>query len=285
MNQKLRLAVLLAAAAVVPASAQSSMEAFAVSGGARFDAAMMGISQGQFKPMISDQKPRPTPDVVDGWEKELKRNATVLTIADVQPLTSGAVAQFELASALNVHLKTNLRYQLNGRTVWFSGAFDRSQKPYVTVLVDGVTARYYDVKALLNDDQHLAINGQGYTLSLSPNIFHRMKSTINLKADNGRDSVRFSVQDMLDAVGSVGQPLNLGSVPYRFYYSDGLNGTTADPSARMFVFIAGNSKDFHVFLVPESSVPSDRLGVYQMFNGVRVGLVNRGGRLEVYENP
>jgi hypothetical protein len=288
MNLKIRLAVLMAAVLIAPAAAQSSLEAFSASGGARFDAALMGISGGQFRPTASmrdAQSPRPSPAMVDGWENEMKRTAVVVEAAGVSAATAGPLVEFDLASTLNTHLKTGLRYQLNGRTVWFSGAFDRAQKPYVSVLVDGVTARYYDVKALLNQDQRLTINGQPYTLSLSPNIFHKMKSTINLRADNGRDSARFSVQDMLDAVGSVGQPLNLGGVPYRFYYADGLNGGTSDPTARMFVFIAGNSKDFHVFLVPESSVPSDRLGVYPMLNNARVGLVSRGGRLQVYENP
>jgi hypothetical protein len=284
MNQIIGRAVLLAAALSVPAAAQPGSEALVLSAGARFDAAVMGIAPGPFRPLGADDK-LPA-DQAAGWEKDLRDTTAVPALTGFRAAAAGPAADFDLAAALNSHLKTNLRYQLSGRTVWFSGAFDRAQKPYVSVLVDGAAPRYFDVKALLNQDQHLSIAGQAYTLSLSPNIFHRMKSTINLKKDaNAREAARFSVQDMLDAVAGSGRPVALSDQSYKFYYADGLNGGSADPASRMFVFIAGSSSDFHVYLIPESSVPADRLGVFQMLNGKRVGLVNRGGRLQVFENP
>jgi hypothetical protein len=284
MNQTICRAVLLAAALNAPTAAQAGLEMTAFSGGARFDAAVMGMTGAQFRPLTEDGKLRP--EQAAGWEKDLSKKSAVLTLTDYRVESAGPVADYDLAGALNSHLKTNLRYQLSGLTVWFSGAFDRSQNPSVSVLVDGYMPRYFDVKALLNQDQRLYVGSQIYTLSLSPNIFHRMKSTINLRNEsNSREQAGFSVQDMLDAVGRSGQPLTLSDQTYRFYYADGLNGGAADPSARMFVFLMGDSLDFHVFLIPASSVPTDRLGVYQMFNGKRIGMVNRNGRLQVYENP
>ncbi|MDE2141422.1 MAG: hypothetical protein KGL74_13000 [Elusimicrobia bacterium] len=284
MNQTICRAVLLAAALSATAAAQSGPEILSVSAGARFDAAIMGMSGARFRPQGADG--RLPSDEAAGWVKELREKSAVLTLTGYQAAVAGPAADFDLASALNSHLKTNLRYQLSGRTVWFSGAFDKGQKPYVSILVDGYQPLYFDVKALLNQDQRLYVGNQIYTLSLSANIFHRMKSSIILKNEsNSREFAKFSVQDMLDAVERSGRLLHLSDQDYRFYYSDGLNGGKADPAARMFVFIAGSSSDFHVFLIPADSVPSDRLGVFQMFNGKRVGLTNRNGHLEVYENP
>ncbi|MFI5347175.1 MAG: hypothetical protein ACHQ51_12450 [Elusimicrobiota bacterium] len=286
MNQTICRAVILAAALSATASAQSG-ESLAFSGAARFDAAIMGMTGAKFRPAGVDG--RLPADEAAGWTKDLSDKSSVLRMTEFRMESAdaaGPVGDYELAGALNSHLKTNLRYQLSGRTVWFSGAFDRAQKPYVSVLVDGYGPLYFDVKALLNQDQRLYVGSQIYTLSLAGNIFHRMKSTISLTNEaNSREAARFTVQDMLDAVGRSGQPLKLSDQAYRFYYADGLNGGKPDPSARMFVFITGSSSDFHVFLIPESSVPGDKLGVFQMFNGKRVGLVTRKGRLQVYENP
>ena len=154
MNQTICRAVLLAAALTASASAQSGPEFLYHSAGARFDAAIMGMTGAQFRLPGADG--RLPADQADDWVKDLREKSAVLTLTDYRVTAAnaaGPAAEYDLAAALNSHLKTNLRYQLSGHTVWFSGAFDRSQKPYVSVLVEGYAPLYYDVKALLNQDQ------------------------------------------------------------------------------------------------------------------------------------
>lgn len=280
MNQlTLRTAVVVAAFSV-SAAAQPLPEAFSAAGAARFDAAM-AMPGSQFRPTLSGGAPVLTAEEAAGFDKELDDTTSLVRASGFVAAAPALTSQLDLASLLNRHLKTRLHYTLSGRSVWFSGAFDRGQKPFVSVLVDGQAARYFDVKALLNQDQRVFVGGTPYTLSLSANIFHKMKSTISLKNDaNSRETARFSVQDMLDAVSAAGEPVNFSDQQYRFYYADGVDG-----GGRMFVFIYGNTKDFHVYLIPEALVPSDKLGVFKMFNDKRVGLAQQNGRLSVYENP
>ncbi len=281
MNQTIGRAAFLAAALAMPAAAQTGLESLSVSGGARFQAAAFAVAPGAFRPTLPAGAPR-----LDGFSSaafadELLNSSEILKALSFRPASPTAVATLDLAALLNRHLKTNLRYTLSGRTVWFSGAFDAQQNPFVSILVDGSAPRYFNVKALLDADQSLIVGGANYTLSLSPNIFHKMKSTINLKNDaNSRETARFSVQDMLDAVSAAGQALALSDQSYKFYYADGVSG-----GGRMFVFIYGDSRNFHVYLVPENQVPTGRLGVFSMFNGKRVGLALNAGTLQVYENP
>jgi len=284
MKQTISRAAALAVALVVPAAAQPASEIAAVAGAAHFQSSF-GLFAVPFRPTQSPGMPPLTADDKAQWERELGERTSMPGAGALGAAAAPApAANLDLAALLGRHLKTNLRYALSGRTVWFSGAFDRAQKPYVSVLVDGAAPRYFDVKALLDREQRLSVGGAAYTLSLSPNIFHRMKSTINLKNDsNAREAARFTVQDMLDAVAAAGEPVRFSDQQYRFYYADGVGaGATSE---RMFVFIYGGTKDFRVYLVPESAVPTDRLGVFSLFNGKRVGLARRAGRLEVYENP
>ena len=281
MSQTIRRAVLLAAAFAVPAVAQNSPEALSVSAGARFSAISLSAVSGSFRPTLSAGAPQLDAAAASTFADGLLNSAEVLKALSFRAASPKSAATLDLAALLNRHLKTTLRYSLSGRTVWFSGAFDAQQNPFVSVLVDGASPLYFNVKALLNNEQHLSIGGAKYTLSLSPNIFHKMKSTINLKNDsNSREAARFSVQDMLDAVSAAGQPVALTDQAYKFYYADGVSG-----GGRMFVFICGGCSDFHVYLVPESSVPADRIGVFTMFNGKRVGLAHTQAGLQVYENP
>jgi hypothetical protein len=281
MNQTIRRAVLLTAALAMPAAAQSGAESLAVAAAARFQAVSLEAASGGFRPTLSAGMPRLAQGADDDFMGELRSSASLLAPASVQARGVAQAGELDLAALYNRHLKTSLRYQLSGRTVWFSGAFDAGQKPFVSVLVDGSSPLYFDVKALLNTDQHLSVGGVLYTLSLSPNIFHKMKSTINLKNDtNSREAARFSVQDMLDAVSAAGVPVGLSGQPYKFYYADGVGAPQ-----RMFVFIYGNSKDFHLFLIPESQVPADSMGVFTLFDGRRVGLSRAGNNLKIYENP
>lgn len=275
MITTIRRAVLLAAALAAPAAAQSAAEA-------GFNAAAFGARAAAFRPTLSAEMPALTPADVEEFKAGLKDSTTLVQAASFRAAGASLVAAVDLAPILNQHLKTSLRFTLGGRTVWFSGAFDRQQNPFVSVLIDGYRPMYFNVKALLDQDQRIAIGSSNYTLSLSANIFHKMKSKINLvNDDNSRDAARFSVQDMLDAVDAAGRPVALSDQSYKFYYADGVGGSTE----KMFVFIYGNSHDFHVFLVGENSVPSDKLAVFQMFNGKRVGLAKRDGKLEIYENP
>jgi hypothetical protein len=281
MNQTMRHAVLLAAALAVPAAAQNTAESFAVSAGARFQAASLEALSSGFRPTNSAGMPKLDERGAADFTGELRDSASVVAPASFSSVVAAQSADLELASLFNRHLKTSLRYQLSGRTVWFSGAFDAAQTAYVSVLVDGDAPVYFNVKALLNTDQHLNVGGAHYTLSLSPNIFHKMKSTISLKNDaNSREAARFTVQDMLDAVSAAGVAVGVSGQSYKFYYADGVGG-----GQRMFVFIYGDSKDFHVFLIPENQVPADRMGVFTLFGGKRVGLAHRGTSLQVFENP
>lgn len=283
MKTTIRRAAAFAVVLAVPAAAQPGPEALSMTAAARFESAFT-LSAMPFRPTQSAGAPRLTADEAEQWARDLGDKATVIAAGELRAAAASPAlaADLDLALLLNAHLKTRLRFVLSGRAVWFSGAFDRAQKPYVSVLVEGAAPRYFDVKALLNQEQHLSVGGAAYTLSLSPNIFHKMKSTINLKNDgDARQAARFSVQDMLDAVAAAGRTVRFSDQQYQFYYADDLSAA----GARMYVFIYGSSKDSHVYLVPESLVPSDKLGVFKMFADKRVGLARRGGRLEVYENP
>lgn len=278
MKQRPLLAALLAGLLAAPAAAAPAPEAVWASGAARFEAslAMSGVS---FRPVQYAGAPRPTAAERDAFLKALDGSATLLRSSEFAATAPTLSADLELAPLLDRHLKTRLHFVLNGRSVWFSGAFDRSQKPFVSVLVDGQAPRYFDVKALLNQDQAVSVGGAPFTLSLSANIFHRMKSTIKLQSDSTGQNARFSVQDMLDAVAVAGSPVRFSDQTVQFYYSNGLDG------GRMFVFIFGDAKDFHVYLVPEDMVPADKLAVFSMFGDKRVGLARQDGRLRIYENP
>jgi hypothetical protein len=277
MNQTIRRAVLLAAVLAVPAAAQYSAESLSASAGARFEAITFQAASSGFRPTVSDERPKLDEREVS---KELRDSSSVLAPGSFRRRASAPAAELELPALLNRHLKTSLRYQLSGRTVWFSGAFDAAQNPYVSILVEGSAPLNFNVKDLLDAEQSLSIGGARYTLSLSPNIFHKMKSMLNLRNDeNAREVARFSVQAMLDAVYDAGLPVAFAGQSYKFYYADGVDGE------RMFVFISGDTKDFHVYLVPENQVPADRLGVFTMYGGVRVGLAHRGSSLQIYENP
>ncbi|HXT00993.1 MAG TPA: hypothetical protein VN915_09985 [Elusimicrobiota bacterium] len=287
MNQTIRRAVLrtaaLASLAMISpfAAAQAGPEALSVAAEARFQTAALEAGSVSFRPTLSAGMPRLAQGADEEFLGELQGAASLLTPGAFHVLGAAQAGEMDLAALYDRHLKTSLRYQLSGKTVWFSGAFDASQNPFVSVLVDGSAPLYFNVKALLHADQHLVVNGARYTLSLSPNIFHKMKSTINLKNDaNSREAARFSVQGMLDAVSASGAPVTLSGEAYRFYYADGVGA-----SSRMFVFICGSTSDFHVYLIPETKVPAEKMGVFSLFGGKRVGLSRAGQALRIYENP
>lgn len=282
MKQTIRPAVLaMFAVLAVSAAAQTGPEALSVAAGARFQAVSLEAGAMSFRPTLSAGMPRLAQGAEEEFLGELHGAASILTPGAFRPRDAAQASELDLAALYDRHLKTSLRFQLSGKTVWFSGAFDAGQNPFVSVLVDGSAPLYFNVKALLHTDQHLNVGGARYTLSLSPNIFHKMKSTINLKNDaNSREAARFSVQDMLDAVSASGAAVSLSGRAYKFYYADGVGA-----AQRMFVFITGGGSDFHVFLIPETQVPADRMGVFSLFGGKRVGLSRAGATLRIYDNP
>ena len=286
MNQMIRRAVLLAAALAMPAAAQNTAEGLAASASARFEAFTFQAASSGFRPTVSADKPQLDKRAAADFLGELRDSESLLAPASYRTAGETPQIELELASLLNRHLKTSMRYQLSGRSVWFSGAFDASQTAYVSVLVDGAAPRYFNVKALLDNEQHLSFGGANYTLSLSPNIFHKMKSVINLTNDaNSDEGAHFSVLDTLDAVLASGLAVNLSGQAYKFYYVDGADGFAGFGGGRMFVFIHGGSRDFHVFLIPENQVPADRIGVFALQGGRRIGLARRGAGLQLFENP
>lgn len=288
MNQTIRRAAgrIAALAVLAPlalsAAAQSSPEALSVAAGLRFQAVSLEAGSARFRPTLSAGMPRLEQRAEVEFLGELNGAASLLSPGAFRSLGAAQTGELDLPALYNRHLKTSLRYQLSGRTVWFSGAFDAGQNPFVSVLVDGAAPQYFNVKALLHTEQHLIVGGARYTLSLSPNIFHKMKSTINLKNDaNSREAARFSVQQMLDAVSAAGTPVTVSGQAYRFYYANGVGD-----GQRMFVFICGGGSDFHVFLIPESRVPvADRMGVFTLYGGRRAGLSRAGATLRIYDNP
>jgi hypothetical protein len=284
MVPALRRAVLLAAALAVPAAAQNASEPLSAAGAARFEAAALEPSAGRFRPAApaaAAEDPGIAAQIADSWVDDLRRSIESLRSLARLLAEPKSIADLELAPLLNRNQKTSLHYTLSGRGVWFGGSFDHSQNPFVSILVDGAAPVYHNVKDLVHRSQKVAVGGTSYTLSLSPNIFHKLKSSINLRNDsNSREGAGFTVSDMLDAVSAAGQPLTVAGQPYKFYYGDGVNG---DP--RMFVFVHGSASDLHVYLVPEGSVPADAIGVFALHDGQRVGLSRRAGRLSIFENP
>jgi hypothetical protein len=281
MNQTIRRAVLLTATLAMSAAAQTSPESLSIAAGARFQTAELEAGSMSFRPTLSAGMPRLAQGADEQFLGELQGAASLLTPGAFRPRGAAQSSELDLGPLFNRHLKTSLRYTLSGRTVWFSGAFDEAQNPFVSVLVEGSAPLYFNVKALLHTDQHLNVGGAHYTLSLSPNIFHKMKSTINLKNDaNSREAARFSVQSMLDAVSAAGASVSVSGQAYKFYYANGVGD-----GQRMFVFICGGGSDFHVYLIPEAKVPADRMGVFTLFGGKRAGLSHAGTSLRIYENP
>ncbi|MDE2490557.1 MAG: hypothetical protein KGM24_06890 [Elusimicrobia bacterium] len=278
MRQTLVLAV-LAAALAAPVAAQTSLEALSAASGARFSAAFPASAAFRPSRALLDAA------AVSNLEEELRGRTTLLQADSAESAAAAPAADVELAPLLNRQLKTSLRWVLNGRTVWFGGAFDSKQNAYVSITVDGSAPLYFYVRGLLDQEQSVSIGGRSYTLSLSANIFHKLNSKIVLTDDASGREIRFSIQDMLNAISAVGAPVRLSDQAYTVYYTDGVDGGRANPSARLFDFVYNQNGNFHVYLIPETSVPSDRLAVFSMFNGKRVGLVARGGRLQVYENP
>jgi hypothetical protein len=197
------------------------------------------------------------------------------------------VASLDLGALLNRQLKTQLKYSLGGKDVWVSGAFDRAQNAYVSILVDGPEAVFYNVKGLLDKEETVSAGTNKYTLRLSPNVVNQMKSEIVLEnKDNEDDVVRITLKKMLDAVGAVGDMAKVGAQTYKVFYTDDIKNGRVDKTEKTITFILTEPNgEIHVFLIPAELVPLDKIAVFKMFNNGRVGLTQKDGKLKVYENP
>ena len=271
-----KLPILVLCLIATRAFAQSGPEAISVLGEARFAAAVSGFTHGQFRPVGCAVAP------ADSGEF----SAAVLSPIQFQTRRAAPSIEMDLTLMLNRHAKTSLRYQLSGRTVWFSGTFNHEKTAYGSILVEGQAPMYFDVKALLNRDETVTIGGTNFTISLSPDIFNKLNSKIVVKNDStGNEDARFSVKNMLDAVSAVGQAVVLSDRAYKVYYGYDLKNGRVDKDARLIMFIYGSGQDAQLYLIPEEQVPADRVGVFKMFKDQRVGLSRKDGRLQVYSNP
>lgn len=214
-------------------------------------------------------------------------SAALVATVDPGAAAPAPASEIELAALLNKQLKTSLQYTLGGKTVWVGGAFDRSQNAYVSILVDGEAARFYNVRSLLDREQDLAIGTGRYKLFLQPNVINQMRSEIILEnAADEDDKVRITLKRMMDSAGQAGHAVTLGTQAYRVFYSDDVVNGQANPANKVFTFLLVDARgEIHVFLIPAELVTSDRIAVFKMYEDKRVGLQQVGGRLRIYENP
>jgi len=201
--------------------------------------------------------------------------------------TAAQVGDIDLATLLNKQLKSPLKYSLGGKDVWIYGAFDRQQNAYVSILVDGSEAVFFNVKGLLDKEEQVTAGTGKYKLYLSPNVINQMKSEIVLEnAANEDDKTRVTLKKMLDGVGASGASVAVAGQSYKVFYTDDIKAGRVDKSAKSFTFILTEaSGEIHVFLIPAELVPGDKIAVFKMFNNARVGLQQKDGKLKVYENP
>lgn len=219
----------------------------------------------------------------------IKINGAMIAATDSNASAAAAtpVLEIDLAGLLNKQLKTSLKFNIGGKDVWIGGAFDRQQNAYVSILVDGRQAQFYNVKSLLDKEQPLELGTARYKMYLAPNVINQMKSEIILEnAADEDDKIRITLKRMMDAAGAAGHPVTLGRHAYRTFYADDVKNGAADPSSRILTFLLVDARgEIHVFIIPADLVPADRIAVFKMFEDKRVGLVLTGGRLKIYENP
>lgn len=285
MTHAKTLFVLALALAAAPSRAFAGSEAMALGA----DKAFMNAAFSQPLPMPSAAKwtvqaPRAQMTPAMSWF-----SLTVPAQLGGEPVQGAAnqVGDIELATLLNKQLKSPLKYSLGGKDVWVSGAFDRQQNAYVSILVDGSEARFFNVKGLLDKEEQVVSGTAKYTLRLSPNVINQMKSEIILEnAANEDDMVRITLKKMLEGVGAAGAAVAVSGQSYKVFYTDDIKAGRVDKTAKTFTFILTEANgEIHVFLIPAELVLSDKITVFKMFANARVGLLQKDGKLKVYENP
>ncbi len=283
MTHAKTLFVLALALAAAPARAFAGSEALALGA----DKAFLGAFAQLPMPSAAKwtvQMPVPTAMLRPGSDWF---NLEVLAQLGAATAASAQAGDIDLAALLNKQLKSNLKYSMGGKDVWISGAFDRQQNAYVSILVDGQDAKFFNVKGLLDKEEQVTAGNATYKLYLSPNVINQMKSEIILEnAANEDDKVRVSLKKMLEAVGASGASVAVSGQNYKVFYTDDIKAGRVDKTAKSFTFILTEaSGEIHVFLIPAELVPSDKIAVFKMFNNTRVGLLQKDGKLKVYENP
>lgn len=274
------------ALAIAPSSARAGSEALAHGADRAFVAAFSQPLSMPDPAKWTVQMPRPTAQIAmpsANWF-----SLAVLAQLGSQQIAAAAPAtELDLASLLNKQLKSPLKYSLGGKDVWVSGAFDRQQNAYVSILVDGAEARFFNVRGLLDKEEDVAAGSARYKLYLSPNVINQMKSEIILEnAADEDDKVRISLKKMLQGVGDSGASATVAGQAYKVFYTDDIKAGRVDKTAKTFTFILTEANgEIHVFLIPAELVPSDKIAVFKMFNNARVGLLQKGGKLQIYGNP
>jgi len=284
-----RHALALAVALAAPCAARAASEAMSASAASSFQAAAFGTGTRAFRPLGASGAPQAVrmSAMLDTWDEFLRDHTGVVGEEGVQALAPTLAADLDLSALLNKQLKTSLRFNMGGKTVWCGGLFDRNQTAYLSVLIDGEAPRYYDVKGIYKHEEKLKIGAKTYKLWLSANIFSKLKSEIVFtNLDDENDETRFNLKKMLASVTAAGALVPFTGQPYRVFYTDGLRANQADPNARLFTFVMTDPNgDLHVYLIPVELVPSDRIAVFKMFADRAVGLTRQGETLKIYENP
>jgi hypothetical protein len=199
--------------------------------------------------------------------------------------TKAPTKEVALGSLKNRQQKTTLKYTLGGKSVWISGAFDREQKAFVSVLEDGKAARFYNVESLLGGPAALDIGTAKFKLSLSPDISDNLESEVVLTDLGTKVKTRVTLREMLAAITATGEALSIGGDGYKLFYYDDVKNGAADASSQSFAFILSEGGEFHVFLVPAEKVPADKIAVFKMKGDKPMGLQNKSGTLRVFDNP
>lgn len=202
---------------------------------------------------------------------------------------AGPAAEAELGTLLDSHLRSKLALTLGGQRAFVSGVFDRQQNAFLSVWVDGQAAPVlFNIKGLLDKAGSVKAGSAEYTVYIEANPLKPLKSRIafeNKANDNDVQGVRLG--ELLDAIEGSGRLVQLTGQSYRLFYfhdvQEGASGVSLNPNSRTFALILKDGSDMHVFLIPEETVPADRLAVFKVYKDKKLGLQSQNGRLRVFE--
>jgi hypothetical protein len=287
MIQAKSLIVLALTLAAAPSLSRAGSEALSFGADQAFTNA--AFFQGLPKPAAARwtvQMPKPTAQIMPSMNW-FSLSVLAQLGGETVPGSAAQVGDIDLAALLNRQLKSPLKYTLGGKEAWVSGAFDRQQNAYVSILVSGSEPVFFNVKGLLDREETVVAGTAKYNLRLSPNVINQMKSEIILEnVANEDDMVRITLKKMLEGVGAAGAPVTAAGQAYKVFYTDDIKAGRVDKTAKTFTFIHTEaSGEIHVFLIPAELVPGDKVAVFKMFANARVGLTQKDGKLKVYENP
>ena len=199
-----------------------------------------------------------------------------------------ATATLDLKSGHNAHFKKTFSTTINGKSVFVSGVFDKDQNAFMSVWVDGDAApQLLNISGLLDAEGSVTIGGKKYAVEVQANPLKPLRSRINIYDPNGDEENGIRLGTLLNKIEAAGMLVKIGGADYRIFYTDGVAaGPKLDPANPLFSIITKDATgDMHVFLVPESLVPSDKIAVFKVLDGKRIGLQKKNGKLEIYDNP